>query len=162
VGQGAQGAARQVRALAQRLNAPVLCTSSGRGVVPDTDPRLFMQDFSTGLGNVVPDLIERSDLVLALGCKFTHNGSAGGRLSLPESKLVRVDASREVLAANYPAKLAIAARVEDVLDGLEPATLAVSQRTPRLRGIADSAAARYVRCHPAGARAGRPHAVAPR
>ena len=69
---------RRVRALAERLNAPVLCTSSGRGVLPDTDPRLFVQDFSTGLGTVVPDLIERSDLVLALGCKFTHNGSAGG------------------------------------------------------------------------------------
>jgi len=115
VGQGAQGAADEVRRLAERLGAPVLCTSSGRGVLPDDAPLAFVRDFSTGLGTVVPDLIDRADLVLALGCKFTHNGSAGGRLELPASKLVRVDASADVLAANYPARLAIHARVEDVL-----------------------------------------------
>jgi acetolactate synthase-1/2/3 large subunit len=114
-GQGAQGAADEVRRLAARLRAPVLFTSSGRGVLPDTDPLAFVQDFSTGLGSVVPELIDRSDMVLALGCKFTHNGSGGGRLQLPATKLVRIDSSADVLAANYPARLAIRARVEDVL-----------------------------------------------
>ena len=127
MGQGAQGAALQVRALAQRLKAPVLCTSSGRGVLPDEDPRAFVQDFSTGLGSVAPSLIERADLVLALGCKFTHNGSAGGRLSLPESKLARIDASRDVLAANYPATVAIEATVEDVMTALASVSLPASQ-----------------------------------
>ena len=127
VGQGAQGAAEQVRMLAHRLNVPVLCTSSGRGVVPDDDPLVFVQDFSTGLGGVVPSLIERSDLVLALGCKFTHNGSAGGRLALPSAKLVRVDACEQVLAANYPASLAVAASVESVLAALSGAVLPASQ-----------------------------------
>ena len=127
VGQGAQGAAEPVRMLARRLNAPVLCTSSGRGVVPDDDSLAFVQDFSTGPGSVVPSLIERSDLVLALGCKFTHNGSAGGRLALPPAKLVRVDACEQVLAANYPAKLAVAASVESVLAALSSAVLPVSQ-----------------------------------
>ena len=54
-GQGAQGAAEEVRRLAGRLRAPVLFTSSGRGVLPDTDPLAFVQDFSTGLGSVVPE-----------------------------------------------------------------------------------------------------------
>jgi acetolactate synthase-1/2/3 large subunit len=36
VGQGAQDGSEAVRALARRLSAPVLCTSSGRGVLPDT------------------------------------------------------------------------------------------------------------------------------
>jgi acetolactate synthase-1/2/3 large subunit len=114
-GQGAQAAADDVRTLAERLQAPVLFTSSGRGVLPDTHPLAFVQDFSTGLGSVVPRLIERADLVLALGCKFTHNGSAGGRLQLPPDKLVRVDSSAEVLASNYPAGLAMPAPVETVL-----------------------------------------------
>jgi acetolactate synthase-1/2/3 large subunit len=119
VGQGAQGAAAAVRRLSERLHAPVLFTSSGRGVLPDNDPLAFVQDFSTGVGTVVQELINRSDLVIVLGCKFTHNGSAGGRLQLLCDKLVRVDSSAEVLAANYPARLAIHARVEDVLAGLE-------------------------------------------
>ena len=79
VGQGAQDGSEAVRALARRLRAPVLCTSSGRGVLPDTDELAFTKDFSTGVGLVVPDLIERADLVLTLGCKFTHNGSGGRR-----------------------------------------------------------------------------------
>lgn len=136
-GQGAQGAAPMVRALAARWNAPVLFTSSGRGTLSDEDPLAFVQDFSTGLGPVLPDLLQQSDLILALGCKFTHNGSAGGRLTLPAAKLVRVDASAEVLAANYPARLALEGRVEDVLAGIASALLPVSQWRPE-----DLAAAR--------------------
>jgi len=119
VGQGAQGASDAVGRLSERLHAPVLFTSSGRGVLPDNDPLAFVQDFSTGVGTVVQELINRSDLVIALGCKFTHNGSAGGRLQLLTDKLVRVDSSADVLAANYPARLAIHARVEDVLARIE-------------------------------------------
>ena len=126
-GQGAQGAAEEVRRLAGRLRAPVLFTSSGRGVLPDTDPLAFVQDFSTGLGSVVPELIERADTVLALGCKFTHNGSGGGRLQLPENKLVRIDSSAAVLSANYPARLAVQARVEDALAQLAGVELPRSQ-----------------------------------
>jgi hypothetical protein len=126
-GQGAQGAAEEVRRLAGRLRAPVLFTSSGRGVLPDTDPLAFVQDFSTGLGSVVPELIERADTVLALGCKFTHNGSGGGRLRLPENKLVRIDSSAAVLSANYPARLAVQARVEDALAQLAGVELPRSQ-----------------------------------
>jgi acetolactate synthase-1/2/3 large subunit len=126
-GQGAQGAADEVRRLVERLRVPVLFTSSGRGVLPDTHPLAFVQDFSTGIGQIVPEIIGRADLVMALGCKFTHNGSAGGRLELPSRKLVRVDASAEVLAANYPASLAICARVEDVIAALSRADLPASR-----------------------------------
>ncbi len=126
-GQGAQAAAGPVLELAHRLRIPAVFTTSGRGVLPDTDPLAFVQDFSTGVGQVVPLLLERADLILALGCKFTHNGSAGGRLELPQHKLVRVDSSAEVLAANYPARLAIHARVEDVLAALSLDDLAPRQ-----------------------------------
>ena len=128
-GQGAQAAAADVRRLAQQWHAPVLFTSSGRGVLPDADPLAFVKDFSFGVGDVVPELIARADLVLALGCKFTHNGSAAGRLQLPPEKLVRIDSSADVLAANYPAALALAARVEDVLPGIVALTNAPSQWT---------------------------------
>jgi acetolactate synthase-1/2/3 large subunit len=96
-------------------------------VLPDTHPLAFVQDFSTGLGRVVPELIDRADTILALGCKFTHNGSGGGRLQLPQHKLVRIDSSADVLSGNYPARLAIQARVEDVLASLAPVDLCRSQ-----------------------------------
>jgi acetolactate synthase-1/2/3 large subunit len=56
-------------------------------------------------------LLDQSDLVIALGCKFSHNGTAGYRLNLPEEKLIHVDASYDVLNANYPAMIAIEADV---------------------------------------------------
>jgi acetolactate synthase-1/2/3 large subunit len=75
----------------------------------------------------VPELIGRADMVLALGCKFTHNGSGGGRLQLPENKLVRIDSSAAVLSVNYPARLAVQARVEDALARLAGVELPRSQ-----------------------------------
>jgi acetolactate synthase-1/2/3 large subunit len=125
-GQGAQGAATELRALAHAWRAPVLFTSSGRGALPDADPLAFVSDFSFGIGAAVPALITGADLVLALGCKFTHNGSAAGRLHLAEDKLVRIDTSPEVLAANYPASLALCARVEDVVKAISSADMAAS------------------------------------
>jgi thiamine pyrophosphate-dependent acetolactate synthase large subunit-like protein len=38
VGQGARGADRRLRALAERLGAPVLTTFRAKGLVPDTHP----------------------------------------------------------------------------------------------------------------------------
>jgi acetolactate synthase-1/2/3 large subunit len=128
-GQGAQAAAADVWRLAHLWCAPVLFTSSGRGVLPDADPLAFVKDFSFGVGAVVPYLIARADLVLALGCKFSHNGSAAGRLQLPPEKLVRIDSSASVLAANYPAALALASRVESVLPGVIAMTPPRSQWT---------------------------------
>ena len=122
-GQGAQGASDSVRRLAEALRAPVLFTASGRGVLADSDPLAFVKDFSFSIGEVVPDLIERADLVMALGCKFTHNGSGGGRLDLPAEKLLRVDSSAAVPAANYPARFAVHDRVENVLSACAAAAL---------------------------------------
>ena len=102
VGQGAQGSFRALRNLVHRWRVPVCSTCSGRGVVPDDDPHALVADLSFGVPAWLDQAIGSTDLVLVLGCKFTHNGSAGGRLHLPAEKLVRVDASAAVLAANYP------------------------------------------------------------
>jgi acetolactate synthase-1/2/3 large subunit len=120
-GQGAKGCAAAVRALAHAWNAPVIFTCSGRGVLADDDALAFVQDFSMGIGEVVPAMLERADLVLALGCKFTHNGSCGGRLALRQETLVRIDSSAAVLAANYPASLAVHTRLEQIVPALEAA-----------------------------------------
>ena len=58
---------------------------------------------------MVNRLLEASDLVIAAGCKLGHNGSAGFRLELPPERLVRVDPSREVLEANFPAAIKLQA-----------------------------------------------------
>jgi acetolactate synthase-1/2/3 large subunit len=118
VGQGAGGAAAEVRRLAELLSSPVLATSSGRGIVPEDHPRSFALDAIPRDAALTNTLFEKADLVLALGCKFSHHGSAGFRLSIAPEKLIHVDASDDVLNANYPAGLAIRSDTGLFLQGL--------------------------------------------
>jgi acetolactate synthase-1/2/3 large subunit len=119
-GQGAQSAAALIRDVAERWGVPVVFTCSGRGVLADAHPNAMVCDFSFGVPAALEHLLQQADLVLALGCKFTHNGSAGGRLRLDPARLIRVDTSGAVLQANYAASLAIQARVEDVVAAIAP------------------------------------------
>ena len=94
VGQGSASYPDRVRRLAERLNAPVMTTCSGRGILPENHPLSLVYDYGFGGGTEVNACIESCDLVLALGCKFAHNGCGGFRLRIPQEKLVHVDASR--------------------------------------------------------------------
>ncbi|RME22295.1 MAG: thiamine pyrophosphate-binding protein, partial [Candidatus Zixiibacteriota bacterium] len=111
LGMGAMEAGQAIRQLAERMLCPVMTTCSGRGSIPEDDPLVVCPDFGMRDIELVNELVSQADLVLALGCKFTHNGSAGFRLRIPEEKLIHIDASAAVLNANYPASLAIEADI---------------------------------------------------
>ena len=106
LGQGCHGAADLAVRLAEQLGAVVFTTTSGRGTIPEDHPRSLAFDSGNGAATFNA-LIETSDLVLAIGCKFSHNGARGFRLRIPPEKLIHVDAAAAVLNANYPAKIAI-------------------------------------------------------
>ena len=91
LGQGAAAASEGVARLAARFDALVVTTTSGRGVVAEDDPRVLVFDG----GDVEPlnRLAASADLVLALGCKLSHNGAHGFALRLRPETLVHVDAS---------------------------------------------------------------------
>lgn len=118
LGQGAADAAEGIRRLSRALRAPVLASTSGRGVVAEDDEMAMAVDRPGADRTAVNELVAEADLILVLGCKLSHNGSHGFELDLPREKLVHVDTSREVLEANYPARLAICARTSDVVDRL--------------------------------------------
>ena len=117
-GQGACDAARPLQELMEALNAPLITTRSARGVVPENHPLVLPSSFSDRTLTAVNSVLDRSDLILAIGCKLSHNGTYGFRLHLAKDKLIHVDASPEVLNANYPAKLAVTADASTVLDAL--------------------------------------------
>jgi len=106
VGQGANGAAAELTRLMEILKAPLVTTTSGRGVVPEDNPWVLC--FDRGSVPVLNELLESADLILALGCKFSHNGAHGFRLRLAPDRLIHVDASEGVLGANYDASLTLA------------------------------------------------------
>lgn len=120
VGQGAVGAVERVRQLAELIASPVFTTASGRGVLPEDHALALGFDFNRGDVHVLNDMIRLSDCVVALGCKLTHAGTGNFQLDLPSDRLIHVDASEEVLEANYPARLAIHASIESFLERLLP------------------------------------------
>ena len=117
-GQGAAGAAADLRRLAERWTVPVVTTPAGRGVLPEDHPLAL--GFDHVRGNVVHlnQLLQRADCILAVGCKLAQNGTAGFALQLPPDRLIHVDTATSVLGANYPAQLAVCARAEQVFERL--------------------------------------------
>ena len=128
LGQGAAAASDGVARLAARFGALVVTTTSGRGVVAEDDPRVLVFDG----GDVEPlnRLADGADLVLALGCKLSHNGAHGFALRLRPETLVHVDAAPEVPGANYPCDLAAIADVPSLVRSLLERTDATEGRAP--------------------------------
>lgn len=118
-GQGALGAAGPLAGLAERLGAPVVTTTSGRGVLPEDHPLSLAFELARGGLEGLNALLDASDGVLVLGCKLGAASTGDFRLVLPASRTVRVDASPEVLAAGYPAAVQVLGRVESFLPAVE-------------------------------------------
>jgi pyruvate oxidase len=85
VGDGARGARDRVRALAERLGAPVLTTFKAKGLVPDTHP-LGAGVLGRSGTPVASWLMNESDLLIVVGASFAnHTGIA------PYLPIVQID-----------------------------------------------------------------------
>ena len=85
VGQGARGAADEVRVLAELLHAPVLTTFRAKGLVPDTHP-LGAGVLGRSGTPVASWLMNESDLLVVVGASFAnHTGIA------PYKPIVQID-----------------------------------------------------------------------
>jgi acetolactate synthase-1/2/3 large subunit len=114
----AAGAEDELRALARRLGAPVVTTVMGRGAVPEDDP-LWL--------GVLPNrratqgALQVADVVLAVGCRFTHRSTRGLLLDLrfrPEQALIHLDLDPAVIGKLHPPALAVVGDARDGLAGL--------------------------------------------
>lgn len=118
VGLGVLRYAHLVRALVDALGSPVLTTPSARGAVPDNHPLHFGFDPVAENLEEVNALLDSADLIVVLGAKLGHNGTNGYKLRLPSERLLQVDASAEVIGANYPVSLGVVADAGSVLTAL--------------------------------------------
>ncbi len=118
LGQGTQEGSADATRLAELLHCPVVTTISGRGVLPEDHPNIVAADFGLYGVSIVNELVAESDLVLAVACKFTHNGTGGFRLKITREKLIHVDADPSVLNQNYPADLAVTADAPTILNSI--------------------------------------------
>jgi acetolactate synthase-1/2/3 large subunit len=135
LGAGAIASAGDLSSIVHHLRIPVVTTPSARGLLREDDELVMGYDPLRGTTDQVNRLFAESDLILGLGCKLTHNGTAGYRLRLSREQFVHIDADPGVLNANYEAELAIRARVEDVIPFLAARTSAFSWQESQLRSF---------------------------
>jgi acetolactate synthase-1/2/3 large subunit len=115
------GATEAVRDLIDILDAPVVCSYKGAGVVPSDDPR-FLSTAGLAMLAGARQVMERADVVLALGAYF--DGPATGFWTLPTGdQLVHVTAEPELIDRSFTADVAVVADVADaaraLADGIE-------------------------------------------
>jgi 5-guanidino-2-oxopentanoate decarboxylase len=122
VGSGIHGAVAEVRQLAEKLGAPVLTTTTGKGNVPAKHPLAF--GCMSRLG-AVQELLEQADLLISLGVRLTEFDTGRFGLRLPQLHLQIVDSS-EYPGTRFPASLVLAGDVAAIATAL-----AVQESDPR-------------------------------
>jgi 5-guanidino-2-oxopentanoate decarboxylase len=103
VGGGAQEAGDTVTRLAELLDAAVIASNAGKGVVPDSHP------LSLGGGLItmaVRDYMETADVILSIGCEISETDSFEDYLTI-NAELIRIDIDPSKFNDIYPAELGI-------------------------------------------------------
>ena len=103
VGGGAQDAGDCVRRLCERLDAAVISSNAGKGVVPESHP------LSLGGGLItkaVRDFMETADVVLSIGCEISETDSFEDYLTI-NAELIRIDLDSSKFNDLYPATVAV-------------------------------------------------------
>jgi acetolactate synthase I/II/III large subunit len=100
----------ELAALAERLNAPVVLSSNAKGALSARHPLAFE-------AQAAPELLERADVILAVGTRFAPNSGERWRLQ-PGQVLVRIDADPDELSRAVRPAVAVAADARQALDQL--------------------------------------------
>jgi len=103
-GGGAIPASIALTKLAEKLAAPVLTTSAGNGVIPDSHPLALGPRLTS---DVVREWVSNADVIIGIGTEWaTFEGSLKGPLEI-DGKLIRIDIDAKKLVDRLPAEVAI-------------------------------------------------------
>jgi acetolactate synthase-1/2/3 large subunit len=113
-------ARNELRLLAEKLNAPVIVTRNGKGVLPEDHP-LALQICYGYLGR---EALERADCLIGIGPRFTSIDTRNWSLELPQP-FIQIDEDANEIGLEYPCdvgvvgdlKLTLQALIEDVAPG---------------------------------------------
>src|SRR5882757_201198 len=114
VGGGAKRAGTQLRALAERLGAPVLTTANGKGVLDEDHP------LAVGAGLHQPSarrLVQNSDVVLAVGTELAPSDLWNGPFTLTGT-LVRIDIDPAAIITNADPAIRLVGDAAATLDAI--------------------------------------------
>ncbi|HET7686505.1 MAG TPA: thiamine pyrophosphate-binding protein [Candidatus Limnocylindria bacterium] len=126
-------ATAELRALAERLGAPVVTTWNGKGAIDETHPLAGQTIGDTGstIGNA---LSSSADVILSVGCRFVDwsasSWRAGVTFAIPPAQLIQLEIDPREIGKTYPAAVPLIgdaqAGLADLLDALGPGEPATS------------------------------------
>ncbi|MDX3752461.1 thiamine pyrophosphate-binding protein [Streptomyces sp. AK08-02] len=128
-------ASGKLRALAERLRAPVVTTYGGKGAFPWTHP-LSLQSWMED--RHMTDFLEDADVLLVVGSGLGelssnyHTFEPRGRIVQVEADLGKLESNHPALGIHADARLALQALLETV-----PTTREDEQAAERVRGVLD-------------------------
>ena len=114
-GQGCLGAAPVLLELVERWGAPVLTTPSARGVVPEDHHLVMGFETHRNTTTAVNELLGGADLVLVVGARLGHNGTAGHNVKFDPARTIHVDTDAAVLGRVCPIESCLNMRAEAFL-----------------------------------------------
>ena len=108
LGRGSRGARAELLSLAEMLGAPVVTSSNGKGVIPESHP------LSIGAELRLPaavEVLEQADVLFVAGSKVAVGEFMTGPLA-PSGKVIRIDADALQLDVGLPVSNGIVGRCE--------------------------------------------------
>jgi len=114
----------EVIQLMEALDAAVITTQSGRGIVPETDSRC-LGHFATF--PALQDFVAKADLLISIGVRFRGNETSNWSIKTP-SEHIGIDADPSAINRNFPHSLGI---VGDAKRILPPLLRLLRARDPR-------------------------------
>ena len=128
VGFGARDAAGEVRRLAERLHAPVMCSPRGKGIFPESHP-LFAGVTGLGGHEAVARKVGAARLVLVLGTRLGELTSFWDPALVAPEGFIHVDLDPDVPGSAYP--LAPTLAIHSEIGAFARALLGALGRGPR-------------------------------
>ncbi len=129
VGGGAWRAGNHITRIAEKLGAPVIASTAGKGILDDNHP------LSLSAGTVrgeVQQYLKKADVVLAVGTELSEVDSFVDTLEI-NGKLIRVDIDPHKMTDLYPVDLALIADASEatkaINNGLTNTTARAQSRT---------------------------------
>ncbi len=126
------GATAELRAFAERVDAPVAMTLLGLGAFPASHP------LSLGMLGMhgeawVNHAVQEADLLIALGMRFDDRVTGNARTFAPRARKIHIDIDSAEIGKNVPADVGLVGDVRAVLQALLPALPAGEHRAWRRR-----------------------------
>ena len=104
------GAEIEIRELAKRLDAPIITTLNGKGIIDERDPI----SLGHGRSHRARTIEANADLMLAVGCRFTEVFTGFSKMRVP-STLIQIDIDPIQIGMNYPVRVGIVADARESL-----------------------------------------------